>query len=82
MISQEPRRPLGHLRSQLAVVRALTDQIELVSLLEDDGGLRDQLIEELARLGCRLLDEAGSLAVSAQGEDSGVFARGAPSPAR
>ena len=37
MISREPRRPLGHLRSQLAVVRALTDQVEHVSRLEDDG---------------------------------------------
>ncbi|HEY8088273.1 MAG TPA: hypothetical protein VIF09_10520 [Polyangiaceae bacterium] len=73
MSSQEPRP--GHIRSQLAVVRTLTDQVERASWLADDGGLRAQLIEELARLGCRLLDEAGSLAASGDGEDSGVFAR-------
>ena len=57
-----PRAPVSHLRSQLAVVRALADQVDCVSEGGEDGGLRDQLIEELARLGCRLLEEADSLA--------------------
>jgi hypothetical protein len=65
---------LGRLRSQAAVIRALADHVEHLSRAGDGDGIGDQLIEEMARLGCRLIEAAGSLAGS-HPEDSGVFAR-------
>jgi hypothetical protein len=65
---------LGRLRSQAAVVRALADHVEHLSRAGDSDGIGDQLIEEMARLGCRLIEAAGTLAGS-HPEDSGVFAR-------
>ncbi|HEY3820667.1 MAG TPA: hypothetical protein VGL81_26055 [Polyangiaceae bacterium] len=67
--------PLSALRSQVAIVRALADQVDRMSRLDEADGLRDQLIEELARLGCRLIEEASSMAGPARPEDSGVFER-------
>jgi hypothetical protein len=82
LIDLEPRSvrrpkhlPLAALRSQVAVVRALADEVDSLSRLGDADGLPDQLIEELARLGCRLLDQASVLAGTVRPEDSGVFAR-------
>jgi hypothetical protein len=65
----------ARLRSQVAIVRALADQIDRLPLRGDGQGVPDQLIEELTRLGCLLLEHAGSLAASQPLEDSGVFAR-------
>jgi hypothetical protein len=73
---------LGRLRSHAAVVRALADEVECLSRTGDAAGLRDQLIEELARLGCRLLETAGTLAGSPPPEHSGVFTRGPSSRSR
>jgi hypothetical protein len=67
---------LARLRSQTAVVRALADQVEYLSRAGDADGVGDQLIEEMAQLGCRLLEMAGTLARSRVPADSGVFARG------
>ena len=72
---REPR--LVHLRSQLAVVRTLTDQVEQLSRAADVDGLGDQMVEEMARLGCRLLDAAAALAGVSPVEDSGGFKRAA-----
>lgn len=66
---------LARLRSQVAVVRAMVDQVEHVSRAKDAEGVRDQLIEEMTRLGCQLLKAAGSLAESRRPEESGIFAR-------
>jgi hypothetical protein len=66
---------LAHLRSQVAVVRALADQVEYLARPGYADGLRDQVIEEMARLGCRLLEAARSLA-SASPEDPISNARG------
>jgi hypothetical protein len=66
---------LGRLRSQVAVVRALADEVECLSRVGDADGLGDQLIEEMVRLGYRLLETAGALAGPSPPEDSRVFAR-------
>ena len=67
---------LARLRSQVAVVRALADHVEYLARSGDADGLSSQVIEEMARLGCRLLEAAGSSTGSPCPEQSGVFARG------
>ena len=66
---------LERLRSQTAVVRALVDHVEHLSRARDADATADRLIEEIARLGCRLLETAETLAEWQHPEDSGVFAR-------
>jgi len=66
---------LARLRAQAAVVRALADHVEYLARSGDADGLSSQVIEEMARLGCRLLEAAGALAESQCPEQSGVFAR-------
>jgi hypothetical protein len=55
---------LATLRAQVAVVRTLADQVEDLARPGFTDGLRDQLVEETARLGCRLVDAAAALAGS------------------
>jgi hypothetical protein len=66
---------LVNLRSQAAIVRALADQAEHVSREVEVDGLARQLIEEMARLGSRLLDAAAAFRDASSVDDSGVFAR-------
>ncbi len=66
---------LAHLRSQVAVVRTVCDEVEHLAQPRDADSLRAQLVEEMARLGCRLLEAAASLTERPRSEDSGVFAR-------
>jgi hypothetical protein len=66
---------LARLRSQAAIVHALADQVDHLSRAADAEGLGDQLVEEIARLGCRLLETAASLTGTTRRGDSGVFAR-------
>jgi hypothetical protein len=68
---------LVNLRSQVAVVRTLADQVEQLSRAADVDDLGTQMIEEMARLGCRLLEAAAALADASPVEDSGVFKRAA-----
>jgi hypothetical protein len=63
----------------VAVIRTLADRAEHLARLGEADELSEQLIEEIARLGCRLLEAAASLTKSPRSEDSGVFARPAPS---
>jgi hypothetical protein len=49
---------LGRLRAQAALVRALADEVEYLSLRRDVGGLGEQLVEEAERLGRRLSEAA------------------------
>jgi hypothetical protein len=70
-LAAEPR--LVSLRSQVAVVRALADQVEQFSRAANVDGLAAQIVEEMARLGRRLLDAAAALARASAVEDSGVF---------
>lgn len=67
---------LARLQSHAAVVRTLADQVEHLSRAGDADGIGDQLVEELAQLGCRLLETAAALAQPQAPEHSGVFARG------
>ena len=53
---------LASVRSQAAFVRSLLDEVERLAPAGADTALTEQLIEELARLGCRCLDAASSLA--------------------
>lgn len=75
---------LAQLRTQVAVVRALADQIELLARphhvdatrdCDPERGLGEQLGEEMAQLGCRLFEVAAGLTKSPASEDSGVFKR-------
>jgi hypothetical protein len=65
---------LARLRSQVAIVRALADHVEYLARPQDTKELGDQVIEEMARLGSRLLEAAAALAASPPPEDSGAFA--------
>lgn len=49
---------IARARSQVAAARALVDQVDRLSLATDAHGL----VEGMARLGCRLIEVAGSLA--------------------
>jgi hypothetical protein len=66
---------LARLRSQLAVIRTLADHVEHLARPQDTDGLGQQIIEEMARLGCQLLEAAASLTQSRRSDESGVFAR-------
>ena len=66
-----------NLRAQVAFVRTLADQVEQVSRAADVDALGTQMVEEMARLGCRLLEAAAALADASPVEDSGVFKRAA-----
>ncbi len=52
---------LARLRTQAAVVRSVADHAERLARSVDFSGLEAQLVEEMAHLGCRLLEAAGSL---------------------
>ena len=65
---------LARLRSQLAVVRSVADHLEHLTCSEDIACLGDQLREEMALLGCRLVEAAETLA-EPRPHESGVFLR-------
>jgi hypothetical protein len=69
-----PELRLARLRAQVAIVRALADHVEDLARPGDIDGLGNQVIEEMERLGCRLLEAASALAGSPCAEDGGVFA--------
>ena len=66
---------LVRVRSQVAIIRTLADHIETLSRVADADAVAEQVIEELARLGCRLLETAAALAGPPAPTDSGVFER-------
>jgi hypothetical protein len=63
------------LRSQAAIVRTLADQVERLSRDAEGHEHAGQLIEEMARLGSRLLEAAAALAEAPHVDESGIFAR-------
>jgi hypothetical protein len=65
---------LARVRSQAAVLRTLVDRAEYLARPGEACELDEQLVEEMARLGCRLLEAAASLAESQGSDESGVFA--------
>ncbi len=68
-------RRCQRVRSQVAIIRALADHAEALSRAVDADAVADQLVEEMARLGCRVLEAAAALATPPPPEDSEVFAR-------
>lgn len=66
---------LARLRAQVAIVRAIADHIDHFARPGEADALSSQLVEEMARLGCRLLEAAASVTRAPASEDSGVFAR-------
>ncbi len=71
-------RRLARLRGQVAVLRTLMDNVDHFACAEDADGLSEQLVEEMARLGCRLLEAAASMTRPPPSAQSGVFLRPAP----
>ena len=57
-------RALSSVRSQAAFVRALLDEVERVAPPGSEDAVNEQLVEELARLGCRFLEVASALTVT------------------
>jgi hypothetical protein len=66
---------LVRLRTQVAVVRTLADQIELLMSPRHVDGLSDQLMEEVATLRGRLFEAASELRKSPAQKDTEVFHR-------
>jgi len=66
---------LARVRTQVAVVRTLADQIEFVVRPGHVDRLSEQVVEEMARLGCQLLETAAELTRAPAPEDTGVFHR-------
>jgi len=66
---------LAGLRRQAAVVRTIADHVGELARPRDAEGLRAQLVEEMTRLGCRLLEAAAALSESPRRPDSGILAR-------
>lgn len=61
-------------RQQAAVVRGLVDQVECLGPSRANCALRAQLVEELARLGCRILEAAAALSETTPPEpQSGIL---------
>jgi len=54
-------RAMSSVRSQAAFVRALLDEVERVAPSGAGDAVSAQLVEELARLGCRCFDTASTL---------------------
>jgi hypothetical protein len=65
---------LARVRSQVALLRTLVDRAEYLALPGKTHGLDEQLVEEMARLGCRLLEAAALLAERPGADESGTFA--------
>jgi hypothetical protein len=54
-------RPMSSVRNQAALLRTLLDEVERVAPLGADEAVCEQLVEELARLGCRCIELASAL---------------------
>jgi hypothetical protein len=53
---------LSAVRSQVAVARALLDELERAASPADASAIGEQVTVELSRLGCRVLEAAAALA--------------------
>jgi hypothetical protein len=62
-----PSIELGSVRSQAAFVRTLLDEVERVTFHDTEEALSEQVVEELARLGCRFLEVANAVAKAVDG---------------
>jgi hypothetical protein len=52
---------LVRLREQVAVVRTIADHVEHFAEPQNADGFSEQVLEEMARLGCRLLEAAAAM---------------------
>jgi hypothetical protein len=52
---------LARLREQVAVVRTIADQIDHFAEPGNADGFSEQVLEEMTRLGCRLLETAAAM---------------------
>ena len=59
---------LAGVRSQAAFVRTLLDEVERVAPSGTGNAVSTQLVEELARLGCRFLEVASALSTTMEVE--------------
>jgi hypothetical protein len=66
---------VARLRAQVAIVRTLADQIDLLVSPQHVDGLSDQLIEEMARLRGQLFEAAAEVTKSSPPKDTEVFTR-------
>jgi hypothetical protein len=66
---------LARVRWQVAVLRTLVDRAEYLARPGETNGFDEQLVEDMARLGCRLLEAAALLAERPDSDESGIFAR-------
>jgi hypothetical protein len=58
---------LARLREQVAVVRTIADHADYLAQPGNVDGFSEQLIEEAARLGCRLLEAAAAMTTALRG---------------
>jgi len=58
---------LARLREQVAVVRTIADHADYLAQPANADGFSEQLIEEAARLGCRLLEAAAAMTTTLRG---------------
>jgi len=74
-------KPRSDVRKHAAIVRALIDEVDLLLPYAnaDEPGLTEHLVEELASLGCRVLETAADFARILESREapieSGVHAR-------
>jgi hypothetical protein len=67
-------RELDAVRTQVAIARALLDELERVTSPSEIPATAEQTIEQLARLGCRIFDAAARLAERANLGTPGLLA--------
>jgi hypothetical protein len=65
---------LVRVRSQVAIIRTLADRAERLARPIEADELDEHLVEEMAALGCRLLEAAASLTALRRCGESGIFA--------
>ncbi len=71
--SSEARARMREVRSQAAVVRALLDELDRAAA--GDSLVGEQIIEELARLGCRIWEAASEMTSAMPAPESGTRLR-------
>jgi hypothetical protein len=66
---------LARLREQVDYVRAITEHIDRFARPAEAENLTEQLIEEMARLGCRLCETTAFARLAKSDRQSGTFLR-------
>ncbi len=66
------RRDFGGLRREVALARALLDEVERLAPAGCEAAIDAQTIEELTRVGCRLIETAAALAEGSEARGPGL----------